>query len=160
MLCGGSVFGCWFLAITLVEAIDTSCGIDQLLFAGKERVASRTDFYMQVIFASRPGLERLAARAGDSYFVIFGMDSWFHSWSLSTGGPRPHIQTCHDRVRCAGSSSSKGFSRKAAKFTQRRKENIWTDLTLRLCAFAGEIFCISFPEHAIHIALNTAVNGS
>jgi hypothetical protein len=57
MLCGGSVFGCWFLAVTLVEAIDTSCGIDQLLFAGKERVASRTDFYVQVIFASRARLE-------------------------------------------------------------------------------------------------------
>ena len=52
MLCGGSVFGCWFLAVTLVKAIDTSCGIDQLLFAGKEWVASRTDFYVQVIFAS------------------------------------------------------------------------------------------------------------
>ena len=57
MLCGGSVFGCWFLTVTLVEAIDTSCGIDQLLFAGKERVASRTDFYVQVIFASRARLK-------------------------------------------------------------------------------------------------------
>ena len=40
-----------FLAITLVEAIDASCGIDQLLFPGKERVASGTDFDVQVTFA-------------------------------------------------------------------------------------------------------------
>jgi hypothetical protein len=42
--------------------------------------------------------------------VVFGMNSWFHSSSLSIGGPRPHVQTGNDRVRCAGSSSSCGVS--------------------------------------------------
>lgn len=68
-----------FLAVTLVEAIDASCGIDELLFARKERMASRTNFDVQVTFARRARFERLAARAGDVYFVIFGMNSWFHT---------------------------------------------------------------------------------
>ena len=93
MLCSGSIFGCRFLAVTLIEAIDASGGIDQLLFAGKERVASRTDFYVQVTFAGGAGFEDLAARAGNGYFVVFGMNSWFHSSSLSIGGPRPRFQT-------------------------------------------------------------------
>lgn len=51
MLRRGGAFGGRFLAVTLVKAIDASCGIDQLLFSCKERVASRTDFDMQVTFA-------------------------------------------------------------------------------------------------------------
>ena len=93
MLCSGSCFGSRFLTVTLIKAIDASCGVDQLLFAGKERVAGRTDFDVQVTFAGRASLERLAARAGNGYFVVFGMNSWFHSSSLSIGGPRPHFQT-------------------------------------------------------------------
>ena len=50
MLCGSRAFGSGFLAIALVEAIDASCGIDQLLFAGEERVASGADFDVQVAF--------------------------------------------------------------------------------------------------------------
>ena len=105
MLCSGSRFGCGFLTVTLVEAIDASCGIDQLLFAGKERVAGRTDFDVQVTFAGRASLERLAARAGNGYFVVFGMNSWFHSSSLSIGGPRPHFQTGYIRGLGGGTSS-------------------------------------------------------
>ena len=92
MLCSGSFFGCWFLTVTFVKAIDASSGIDELLFSGKERVAGRTDFYVQVTFLGRARLERLAASAGNSYFSVFGVYSWFHSSSLSIDGPRPHFQ--------------------------------------------------------------------
>jgi len=78
MLWGGGCFGCWFLAVTLIEAIDAPGSIDQFLFAGKERVASRTDFHVQVTFFGGAGLECLAARAGNVYFGVFGMNSWFH----------------------------------------------------------------------------------
>ena len=77
-----------FLAVTLVEAIDASCGIDELLFARKERVASRTDFDVQVTFAGRAGFERLAARAGDGYFNVFGVNSWFHTCVIIGFGVR------------------------------------------------------------------------
>ena len=78
----GFGFGSGFLAVTLVEAIDASCGIDQLLFTRKERMASRTNFDVQVALASGAGLERLAARAGDGNFNVFGMNSWFHLVTL------------------------------------------------------------------------------
>jgi hypothetical protein len=78
MLWSGGAFGRGFLAVTLVKAIDASCGIDQLLFTCKEGVASRTDFDVQVALLGGASLERLAARAGDGNFNVFGMNSWFH----------------------------------------------------------------------------------
>jgi hypothetical protein len=82
MLGSGCAFGCGFLAIALVEAIDASCGIDQLLLAGKERVASRTNFNVQVTFLGGASLERLTARAGDGNINVFWVNSWFHLITL------------------------------------------------------------------------------
>ena len=82
MLRRGCVFGGWFLAVALVEAIDTSCGIDQLLFSGKEWMASRTDFDVQVTFLGGASLEGLATRAADRNFNVFWMNSWFHFVTL------------------------------------------------------------------------------
>ena len=77
LLSGSRGFG-WFFAIALVEAIDASRGIDQLLFAGEERVASRANFDVQVALFGGAGLERLAASAGNSYIDVFWVNSWFH----------------------------------------------------------------------------------
>ena len=87
MLWRGCAFGGWFLAVALVEAIDTSCGIDQLLFAGKERVASGADFDVQVALFRRARLERLAARAGNCDIDVFWMNSWFHLITLCRRPP-------------------------------------------------------------------------
>ena len=57
MLGSGSGFIRCFLAITLVEAIDASSGIDEFLFTREERVASRTDFDVQVTFLGGASLE-------------------------------------------------------------------------------------------------------
>ena len=78
MLGSGCVFGSWLFAIALVEAIDASCGIDQLLLTGEKRVTRRTDFDVQVTFASRASLEALAARTSDVNFDVFWVNSWFH----------------------------------------------------------------------------------
>ena len=78
MLCGSRGFGGCFLAIALVEAIDASRGIDQLLFAGEERVTRRANFDVQVALFSGARLERLAAGAGNSYIDVFWVNSWFH----------------------------------------------------------------------------------
>ena len=83
MLCGGCALGGWFLAIALIEAIDSPGSIDQLLLAGKERVASRANFDVQVAFLGRAGLERLAASAGNIYFDVFWVNSWFHLVTFS-----------------------------------------------------------------------------
>jgi len=82
MLWSGGAFGSGFLAVTFVKAIDASCGIDQLLFTRKEGMASRTDFDVQVALLGGASFECLAARAGDGYFNIFGMNSWFHLVTL------------------------------------------------------------------------------
>ena len=66
------------LAISSVESIDASRGIDQFLLTRKERVASRTDFDVQIALAGRARLEGLAARASYCDFVIFRMNSRFH----------------------------------------------------------------------------------
>ena len=76
-LCWGSSFG-RFLAITLVKAIDASCGIDQLLFSGKERVAGRANFDVQIALLGRAGLESFATSTANGYFDVFGVNSWFH----------------------------------------------------------------------------------
>ena len=88
MLCWSCAFGSGFLAIALVEAIDASRGVDQLLLTGKKRVASRTNFDVQVTFAGGASLETLAARATDGNLDVFWVTSWFHfnSSSLSVGG--------------------------------------------------------------------------
>src|SRR6185369_14625995 len=143
MLWSGGGFGSGFLAVTLVKAIDASCGIDQLLFTRKERVAGRTDFDVQVTLLVGASLECLAARTADGDFNVFGMNSWFHFllftlyWSLSIGGSRPRFQTRYDRCRSAGSSSFEGdFLAKA----QRRLLNF---ASLRLCE---EDSSYSFPK--------------
>jgi hypothetical protein len=82
MLGSGCAFGGGFLAIALIEAIDASCGIDQLLLAGKERVASGTNFNVQVTFLGGASLELLAARAGDGNINVFWVNSWFHLITL------------------------------------------------------------------------------
>ena len=82
MLCGSRAFGSGFLAIALVEAIDTSCGINQFLFSGKERVTRRTNFDVQVTFLGGASLEGLAARAGDGDIDVFWVNSWFHVITL------------------------------------------------------------------------------
>jgi hypothetical protein len=79
LFCSGRAFG--FSAVTLVEAIHAPRGIDQLLLAGKERVAGGTDLHVQVALLGRARLERLAAGAGNGYINVFGVNSWFHySW--------------------------------------------------------------------------------
>ena len=78
MLGSGCAVGGGFLAIALVEAIDASGGIDQLLLAGKERVASGTNFNVQVTFLGGASFECLAARAGDGDINVFWVNSWFH----------------------------------------------------------------------------------
>ena len=93
MLWSGGGFGSGFLAVTLVKAIDASCGIDQLLLAGKERVASGTNFNVQVTFLSGASLELLAARAGDGNINVFWVNSWFHLITLYQAASGPRFQT-------------------------------------------------------------------
>ena len=75
---GGCGFRRRLFAISLIESINASRGINQLLFAGKERVTRGTDFHVQIALLGRARLERLAASAGNIYFDVFCVNSWFH----------------------------------------------------------------------------------
>ena len=66
------------LAIAPIESIYATSGIDQLLLTRKERMACRTDFNVQIALLRRTRLKSLAARASNSNFAIFRMNSRFH----------------------------------------------------------------------------------
>lgn len=62
----------------LVEAIDTTVGLDETLLAGVERVAIRAGINLD-FFEGRSGLEgRAAGHAGHGAFVISGVDVFLH----------------------------------------------------------------------------------
>ena len=82
-------------AVLAAEALDAAGGIDQLLLAGEERVATRADFYVDVALMRGTRGECAAARAMHAYFVVCRMDGCLHWVSKciaepfdSKGGPR------------------------------------------------------------------------
>ena len=63
--------------VTLIELVNTSCGINKLLTAGKERMAfgADTDFELRTGALDVPDF---AAGAGNSGITILRMDVFFH----------------------------------------------------------------------------------
>ena len=76
----GALLNGSFHVETLLEAVNASAGINQLLLAGKERVALGANFNLQLRL-DRPRLKRLTAYATDDGLAIFGMDLLFHAFS-------------------------------------------------------------------------------
>jgi hypothetical protein len=74
-----SRLGSGLFAVTFVKSVHASRRIYQLLFAGKKRVTLGTYFNVQVTLSRRTCGESIATGAGDSYLVILGVNSWFHS---------------------------------------------------------------------------------
>src|SRR5205809_378901 len=66
------------LAITLVEAINATGSVHELLLAREERVAFGADFHVQLVLARRARGKRVATRALHLDFVIFRVNSLFH----------------------------------------------------------------------------------
>ena len=66
----------------LVEALDASAGIDQLLLAREERVALGADFNLDVLLGGEH-LDDVAAVAGDRGFLAVRMDAFLcHDFHL------------------------------------------------------------------------------
>jgi hypothetical protein len=71
------------LLVLFAEAFDAPGGVDQLLLAGEERMAVRTDLGDDFVLLGGPGFKGVAAMALDRDRLIFRMDSFFHdsrSW--------------------------------------------------------------------------------
>ena len=62
---------------SLVETINTSTGVDQLLLAGVERVALGADFNTDLLLGGT-GCEHVATVATDRSLFVFGMDAFSH----------------------------------------------------------------------------------
>ena len=64
-------------AKTLVETVNTSTGVNQLLLAGVERVALGADFNTNVLLGGASGKD-IATRATDRGLFVLGMDTFLH----------------------------------------------------------------------------------
>ena len=62
---------------SLVETINTSTGVDQLLLAGVERVALGADFNTDLLLGGT-GCEHVATSATDGSLFVVGMDAFSH----------------------------------------------------------------------------------
>lgn len=62
--------------IFLLELINTTAGIDKLLFTGEERMAVRTDLYAKVR-TNRTRFESVPACASSRRHMILRMNGWF-----------------------------------------------------------------------------------
>ena len=62
---------------SLVETVNTSTGVNQLLLAGIERVALGADFDSDVLLGGTSGKDITACTADSSLFVL-GMDTFLH----------------------------------------------------------------------------------
>src|SRR5438093_10472955 len=65
------------LCVALLEAVNASRGVNELLFAGEERVALRADLDAQLLLR-RSGRPRLAAGTMDLDLMILRLDLCFH----------------------------------------------------------------------------------
>ncbi len=65
------------LLILIEEALDAAFCVEQLMLASEERVTSRTNFNLDVVFGCA-GFDNIAASARDSGFVVNGMNALFH----------------------------------------------------------------------------------
>ena len=64
-------------AKTLVEAINTSTGVNQLLLAGIERVALGADLNTNVLLGGT-GRKDVATCTADRGLFVFGVDTFLH----------------------------------------------------------------------------------
>ena len=64
-------------AESLVETVNTSTGVNQLLLAGIERVALGADFNTDVLL-SRTGREDVTTGTANGSLFVVGMDTFLH----------------------------------------------------------------------------------
>ena len=74
--------GCWLrfgfgFGVLAAEALDATRGVDQLLFAGEERVTVRANFRVDVAFVRGASSEVVAAGADDANLVVIGVNFLF-----------------------------------------------------------------------------------
>ena len=74
---------CLFKAVLLAIFFDSASGVEEFLFTGKERVAVRANFHVDIA-GRRPSFDHISARTRNRRRLIFWMNSCFHRF-LSIG---------------------------------------------------------------------------
>src|SRR5688500_17427605 len=68
-----------FRGVLLTEVLDATSGIDELLFAGIERMAAGADFDLQVVAYRGARLKGVAARAGNVDLFVLRVNAGLHN---------------------------------------------------------------------------------
>lgn len=68
--------------ISFLESVNAAACIHKLLLARKERVARRTNFYLDAVLFRRPGFECIAAGTLHRNGLIIRMNALFHLYHL------------------------------------------------------------------------------
>src|SRR3954468_10602002 len=84
--------------VPLLEALDASGGVDQLLLAGEERVAGGADLQAHLVLGGM-GLEGVTARAVHGHHVQRGMHVFLHGRDPSLGSVVPREGSWVPRIR-------------------------------------------------------------
>ena len=88
-------------AETLLEAINTSASVNELLLAGIERMALGTDINLH-LFLGRTGFECFTAYAANDAFAVLGMDLFLHccftSFAYAMADFKPHFVVYHSGI--------------------------------------------------------------
>lgn len=78
--------------VALLEAVNASGSVDELLLSGKERMAGGANFDVDVLSGGRAGLDHASACALDLAIGVSGMNSFFHGilqiWMALIDAPR------------------------------------------------------------------------
>ncbi len=72
------------IGVLLLEAFHTAGGIDKLLFASKEGVATRADFNGEIFAGGGERFDLMPASTGDHDLMQFRVDAFFHRGGLLT----------------------------------------------------------------------------
>jgi hypothetical protein len=102
----------FFLGVLAAETFYSTGGVHQLLFAGKERMASGANFYVDVALMGRAGAEAVAARAHNANFVVSGMYGCFHDLLTSVPSFSRNYSILKDGRRIQQMELPGGVSRK------------------------------------------------
>jgi hypothetical protein len=93
-------------AEAFVEALNTTTGINNTLFAGVERVAFTAHVQVQIVTHGRAGFDHITARTGCSNFNILRMNTFFHGVTsvkaVSLSRARKNLHRHHTWIEHSG----------------------------------------------------------
>ena len=78
--------------VALLESVNTSASVNQLLLTGEERMALGADFYSDVLLG-RACRDLVTASASDYSSFVYGMNTFLHEFHLNPYMPNPGLLT-------------------------------------------------------------------